>query len=236
MHEFRPLLIAVLVVTEVAIWQWRMVIAHRGRRATAMVLGFIGATLQITAISQVVADVHDMLSIAAYAGGVGCGVLFGIVAGERLTPGRLEVSIVTAVPTMAEALWQSGWLAISHTANSSRGPVTTVHVEIDRREATQLRQDTSGIDPFARWVAKEIRTELGAHMHAHTMQAVIAARSRDLADTAERHRMLSESRTDPRDRHCEGSRLTRLVLAIRHLGRDGRRTSGPQAATAWPCP
>ena len=161
MHEFRPLLIAVLVVTEVAIWQWRMVIAHRGRRVTAMVLGFFGATFQITAISQVVADVHDILSIAAYAGGVGCGVLFGIVAGERLTPGRLEVSIVTTVPTCAEGLWRRGWTAVAHASHSEHGPVTTVHVEVDRRDALQLHHDARDLDPFARWVAKEIRSEPG---------------------------------------------------------------------------
>ena len=41
MDAFRPLLIAGLVVTEVAIWQWRMVIAHRGRRVSAMLLTII---------------------------------------------------------------------------------------------------------------------------------------------------------------------------------------------------
>jgi hypothetical protein len=55
MDAYRPLLIAGLVVTEVAIWQWRMVIAHRGSRVSAMLLGIVGAVLQITAITQVVA-------------------------------------------------------------------------------------------------------------------------------------------------------------------------------------
>jgi hypothetical protein len=36
-----------------------MVIAHRGSRVSAMLLGIIGAVLQITAITQVVADVSD---------------------------------------------------------------------------------------------------------------------------------------------------------------------------------
>jgi hypothetical protein len=57
MDALRPLLIAGLVVTEVAIWQWRMIIAHRGSRVSAMLLGIVGAVLQITAITQVVADV-----------------------------------------------------------------------------------------------------------------------------------------------------------------------------------
>jgi uncharacterized membrane protein YiaA len=59
MDALRPLLIGGLVVTEVAIWQWRMVIAHRGSRVSAMLLGIVGAVLQITAITQVVADVSD---------------------------------------------------------------------------------------------------------------------------------------------------------------------------------
>jgi len=70
MDAYRPLLIAGLVVTEVAIWQWRMVIAHRGSRVSAMLLGIVGAVLQITAITQVVADVSDPAGVIAYAVGV----------------------------------------------------------------------------------------------------------------------------------------------------------------------
>src|SRR5579871_3744897 len=120
MNSLRPLLICTLVVTEVGIWQWRMVIAHRGRRIYAVLLGFLGAALQITAITQVVSNVHDVLSDAAYAGGVGCGVLLGIVAGERLTPGRLEVTIVSALPTLTEHLWIRGWGATAYNGRDRR--------------------------------------------------------------------------------------------------------------------
>ena len=67
MHVIRPLLIAGLVTTEVGLWQWRMVIAARGSRASAMALGAVGAILQITAISQVVTNISDPYNIAAYA-------------------------------------------------------------------------------------------------------------------------------------------------------------------------
>ena len=105
MDAYRPLLIAGLVVTEVAIWQWRMVIAHRGSRVSAMLLGIIGAVLQITAITQVVADVSDPAGVVAYAVGVGFGVLLGLVAGEKFTPGMIGVTIVTKDPHLARSLW-----------------------------------------------------------------------------------------------------------------------------------
>ena len=158
MNSLRPVLIAVLVVTEVALWQWRMVLAHRGRRVNAMLLGFIGAVLQITAITQVVTDVHDLLSVAAYAGGVGFGVLFGIIAGERLTPGRLEVTIVSTLVELSEYLWRRGWAVTAQQAHNQNGPVVTVHIEIERRDEAQLWDDMMRIDPLARWTAKDVRT------------------------------------------------------------------------------
>jgi uncharacterized membrane protein YiaA len=54
MGVLRPLLIAGLVLIEVGLWQWRMVVAARGNRAGAVLLGTCGAVLQITAIGQVV--------------------------------------------------------------------------------------------------------------------------------------------------------------------------------------
>jgi Protein of unknown function (DUF4242) len=48
-HLARPLLIAVLVPTELGSWQWRMVLTARNQRLGAILLGGVGAVLQITA-------------------------------------------------------------------------------------------------------------------------------------------------------------------------------------------
>ena len=100
-HTVRAVSIALLVLAEVGLWQWRMVIAARGLRGRAMTLGALGAVLQVTALSQVVTDVHDPLSIGAYAVGVGLGVLLGLVVGDRLTPGMLGVTVITTTPGVA---------------------------------------------------------------------------------------------------------------------------------------
>lgn len=230
METFRPLLIAVLVVTEVAIWQWRMVIAHRGRRATAMLLGFVGALLQITAITQVVAGVDDPLSIAAYAIGVACGVLFGLVAGERLTPGRLGVTIRTSLPGVSEALWRLGWDVIVQRGHGPDGPVMVLFVDIDRRAEAQLRRDTYGLDPDAGWAVKELRIagptrrldqqahrpsavpNLGVEMYTPPAmsQDLMAMRARDVAAAAERHRRESRPTNTTAKRPA---RRHRLMLA-----------------------
>jgi uncharacterized protein YebE (UPF0316 family) len=151
MDVTRPLLIGALVMTEVGLWQWRMVVAHRGNRAGVMLLGTVGAILQITAISQVVTNIGDPLSIAAYAGGVGMGVLLGLIAGDRLTPGRIGVTITTGSPDVAEGLWARGWQATVQTGHGAGGPLDILFVNIARHRESQLCDDVALLAPDASW-------------------------------------------------------------------------------------
>lgn len=157
----RPLLITVLVLTEVGMWQWRMVIAARGRRLGAVLLGAAGAVLQITAITQVVANVGDPLSTGAYAAGVGIGVLAGLAAGERLTPGMLAVTITTTAPDAAAWMWARGWPAIVTAGRDPSGPVTVLFVQIDRRHEARLYHDVVRLAPGAGWSSGELRQRPG---------------------------------------------------------------------------
>ena len=151
----RPLLILGLVVAEVGLWQWRMVIAARGRRALAMLLGTLGATLQITAISQVVTNLDEVLSIMAYAAGVGVGVVAGLVVGDLVTPGTIGVTVITRSPGLAEGLWLRGWPATVQSGLGQDGPVDIVHVPINRRHETALQEDVALLASDASWTAVE---------------------------------------------------------------------------------
>jgi uncharacterized protein YebE (UPF0316 family) len=163
MEDLRPLLIAGLVVTEVAIWQWRMIIAHRGSRVSAMLLGIVGAVLQITAITQVVADVSDPAGIIAYAVGVGFGVLLGLVAGERLTPGMIGVTIVTQAPHLARSLWDRGWPVTAQSGHAENGPVTILSVPVNRRDEASLHRDVQGMAPDAVCTTRDLRAPNSAY-------------------------------------------------------------------------
>jgi uncharacterized protein YebE (UPF0316 family) len=179
MELLRPLLIASLVLTEVGIWQWRMVIAHRGNRVMAMLLGVLGAVLQITAITQVVAGVHDPLSIVAYAAGVGLGVLLGLVAGERLTPGMVGVTVITTEPHLARGLWELGWPATAQTGEGEEGPVTVVFVAISRQDEARLHDDVHRMDPDAFVTTEELRARTGIQARSGPATAPAADASPD---------------------------------------------------------
>lgn len=157
MSAVRALVIAGLVLTEVGLWQWRVIIAGRGKRSGAMALGALGAVLQITAITQVVTNVDDPLSVGAYAVGVGIGVLLGLIAGERITPGTVGVTIITSESGVADGLWARGWAATAHPGHGENGPVTVLFLAINRKHEERLHRDVAHLAPQAFWTT-ELRT------------------------------------------------------------------------------
>ena len=89
----QSLIIMVLVLVEVALWQWRVAITVRGNSVGGALLGFVGAVVQVTAIAQVVQDVGDIVRVAAYA----CGVAI-----DQQSIARLEGDLRALAP---EACW-----------------------------------------------------------------------------------------------------------------------------------
>jgi uncharacterized protein YebE (UPF0316 family) len=140
-----------------------MVIAHRGSRVSAMLLGIIGAVLQITAITQVVADVSDPAGVIAYAIGVGFGVLLGLVAGEKFTPGTIGVTIVTKNPHLARSLWDRGWPVTAQSGRAENGPVTILSVPVNRRDEAGLHRDVQSIAPDAICTTRDLRAPNSAY-------------------------------------------------------------------------
>jgi uncharacterized protein YebE (UPF0316 family) len=155
MHAEKALVIAGLVLAEVGLWQWRMVISGRGGKVAAMLLGGVGAILQITAISQVVTNLDDPLSVAAYALGVSLGVLLGLVMGERLTPGTVGVTVVTTSTGLADDLWARGWPVTLQQGQGGDGPVDIVFVAVNRRQEPALRRTIRQLAPSAFWRSEE---------------------------------------------------------------------------------
>lgn len=148
----RPLLIAALVLTEVGLWQWRMFLAARGQLGPAVTLGAVGACLQVTAIGQVVTNLNDPLSIAAYAAGVGGGVLLGCLVSERLSRGRVRLEVIGSSPELPEDLRARGWLATGGLLDGQ-----PLYVTADRRQLGVLERELTSLAPGTAWVVSELR-------------------------------------------------------------------------------
>jgi uncharacterized protein YebE (UPF0316 family) len=104
-----------------------------------------------------VTNLHDPLSVGAYGAGVGIGVLLGLVAGDRFTPGTIGVTIITTTPGVAGGLWARGWPATVQTGHGENGPVTVLFVAINRRHEARLHRDVANLAPEAFWSIEDLR-------------------------------------------------------------------------------
>lgn len=145
----RPLLIVALVLTEVGLWQWRVLLTARGHRGLPTLLGVGGAVLQVTAIAQVVTNLRDPVTVAAYAVGVGGGVLLGVVVSARFTAGAVRLSLVTSRPGVDEALRRRGWPVITYQGRGASGPVDVLEIVVPDRRRRFLLSDLDDLDPGA---------------------------------------------------------------------------------------
>lgn len=145
----QPVLIAVLVVLEVAVWQVRVALATRGRKQIAAVLGAVNAVISVVALGQVVTNLDRPANIAGYALGVAIGVYVGVAADGRFAGDPVEYRVVLpgdgAGP--AEELRARGWPVTMQPALGLEGPATVLFVVVDAGRTAEVERDLEQLAP-----------------------------------------------------------------------------------------
>jgi len=156
------LIIMLLVLVEVALWQWRVAITVRGNSVGGALLGFVGAVVQVTAIAQVVQDVGDVVRVAAYAFGVGVGVFVGCTIDRRLSERKVTVRVFAPTdPRLAPELRARGWPLTATSGDGHTGPVEVLYVAIDQQATDRLEDDLRALAPEACWTIEHITASRG---------------------------------------------------------------------------
>jgi uncharacterized protein YebE (UPF0316 family) len=157
-----PLVIMALVLFEVALWQWRVAITIRGNLAGGVLLGLVGAVVQVTAISQVVQDMGNVAKVAGYACGVGIGVLVGCLIDRRLSKWHVSVRVFApADADLVPTLRGQGWPVTATDGIGHQGPVEVLFIAIDQRRTAELERALHELAPKASWTIERISSSRG---------------------------------------------------------------------------
>ena len=89
------LLIFCLRFIDVSMGTVRLLMAMRGRRLVAGLIGFIEVSIYVVAISQVVTNIGNWWNVLGYAGGFAMGTIVGITIEKMLAIGLAEVNIIS---------------------------------------------------------------------------------------------------------------------------------------------
>ena len=148
---WQPVIIAVLVVVEVAVWQVRVAMAARGRKRTAAALGAVNAVLTVVAIGQVVTNLDRPANIAGYAFGVAAGVYLGVLVDGRFAGDPVEYRVL--VPGegagTTRALLDGGWDVMVLRSCGPDGTASLLSIVVNPGRTSQLERDLDRFAPGA---------------------------------------------------------------------------------------
>ena len=146
----QPVLIALMVVLEVAVWQVRVALATRGRKRIAAALGAVNAVISVVALGQVVTNLDRPANVVGYAIGVAVGVYLGVVADGQFAGDPVEYRVVLpgdAVAASCAELRARGWPVTVQHAVGLTGPATVLVVAVDAGRTADVERDLERYAP-----------------------------------------------------------------------------------------
>jgi uncharacterized protein YebE (UPF0316 family) len=137
----------------------RMLFVVRGRKALVWGLGFFQSLLFVVAISTVLTNLNNAMTILAYATGFASGNVIGMWIEERMAVGFLQFTIISSTrgAVIAEQLRKSGYAVTEIPARGKNGTVTMLHTNVKRKDMDNIETIVLEADPEAFVTLDEIR-------------------------------------------------------------------------------
>ena len=160
------LLIFVARVVNVSMGTVRSVVAVRGQKYLATVIGFFETLIFILAISNVLQNVGNIWNVLGYCGGFAAGTLVGLTLEEKLALGYVTVQAISksSGPAIALALRDAGYGATEVIGKGLAGSVYVVDTVVKRRNVSSIVSLVSGVDKDAFVTVDNIARVLRGHL------------------------------------------------------------------------
>ncbi|MDX1381141.1 MAG: DUF5698 domain-containing protein [Xanthomonadales bacterium] len=148
-------------VFDVTLGTFRTIIAFRGYRWVALVVGFVESVVWVLAISQVITNLSHWALVLAYAGGFALGNWVGISLERHIAIGSELVRAISESPpgVLAARLRREGFTVINMAADAGREAHAEVVLVVERRkEIPRLIQVIREVDPRAVLTVSDVRS------------------------------------------------------------------------------
>ena len=120
-----PLFIFLLRIVDVSLATLRMLLAVRGIKMVAPIIGFFEVLVWVVAVGTVIQHLDSPLHLVGYAGGFATGTFVGLLIEERMALGMASIRIVSRFGgvELAEALREQGYGVTEFSGQGKEGQV-----------------------------------------------------------------------------------------------------------------
>ncbi|HUI88002.1 MAG TPA: DUF5698 domain-containing protein [Anaerolineales bacterium] len=153
------LMICCLRITDMSLDTLRLLFVVRGRKGIAWTLGFFEAGIYIVAITRVLSNLNNPLTILGYAAGFATGNVVGMLIEERLAIGHIQMSIVSSTrgAALAQALREAGFAVTEVPARGKDGMVHMLNASVLRKDVPNIERVVHAVDAEAFVTSADVR-------------------------------------------------------------------------------
>jgi len=146
-------------MADVTLGTVRTISVVRGRKHTAVLLGFTEVLIWIFVVAKVVSGLSENLILGVcYAGGFALGNFLGITVDEWLAFGEQSTMIVSKQGReLAKALREKGWVITELPGQGRDGPTVILMAITARRKVAELHKQVEELDPNCFYTVEDIR-------------------------------------------------------------------------------
>lgn len=146
-----PLVIFCLRIVDVSLATVRMLLAVRGIKLVAPLIGFFEVLVWIFAVGTAIKHLDSPLHLIGYGAGFATGTVVGMWIEEKMAFGMASVRVVSrhGGVELAEALRERGFGVTEYSGLGREGRVEVVDAVIRRRDLPALFQEVDLWDPEA---------------------------------------------------------------------------------------
>jgi uncharacterized protein YebE (UPF0316 family) len=168
------LLIFLLRVVDVSMAMMRMILAVRGYRGMAALIGFFEVLIWLVAVGSALKHLDSWLHVVGYAGGFAMGNYVGVWLEGRFAMGMNVVRAVCRIEVLpdgsthaaeaARALRDEGYAVTELRGRGRESDVEILNVVVPRKRAPEVVQRVRSIDADAFVTVEEVRHTHGGYI------------------------------------------------------------------------
>src|SRR5688572_27312450 len=154
-----PLVIFCLRIVDVSLATLRMLLAVRGVKMVAPLIGFFEVLIWILAVGTAIRHLDSPLHLIGYAAGFATGTLVGLMIEERMALGVSNIRVVSrhGGVELAEALRERGFGVTEFAGQGREGHVEVLDAVLRRRDLPAALREIDFWDPDAFVTVQEPR-------------------------------------------------------------------------------
>jgi uncharacterized protein YebE (UPF0316 family) len=159
LYLYIPLLIFIARVIDVSMGTFRIILISKGIKLPAAIIGFFEVLIWIIAIAVILDNLNNILGYLAYATGFACGTFVGITIEEKISIGKVRLTIMTKknIHSMVEKMEPTRYVYVGNLVQSSNGRIRIIHAFLERKFLVDVLKRVKEEDPDAFFTVEDLK-------------------------------------------------------------------------------